>query len=345
MAQKKFSGLSSEWKLFALLLSIALVSVLVGAYELSPDALGQAFLGQASDIENYLVWQVRMPRILMAIVVGGGLATTGAAIQGLFRNPLAEPTLIGITSGAMLFAVIALVFNGLIAASLPLFIQQSAVGISAFLGALTTTVLVYKVANWRGSTNVTTMLLAGIAITSLAGAFTGLMIYSSDEQQLRDITFWTMGSIAGANWTQLLLCGPTTIIGCYFLQRDALALNAFLLGEREASHLGFDVQKIKRRIIIWTALVVGVCISLTGLIGFVGLVIPHLIRLRMGTDYRQLIVCSLLLGGSFLLAADSIARTIVAPAELPIGILTAMVGAPFFIWLLLRQQKLSSGQI
>jgi iron complex transport system permease protein len=325
--------------LTVLLFLAAGASVWIGAYELAPETLLRALTGRASRLDNYLIWEVRLPRIVLAILVGGGLAITGAAVQGLFRNPLAEPTFIGITSGAMLFAVVALVFNYALFTGLSALWLQFSVSIAAFAGALVATWLVYTVAVQNGYLNVTTMLLAGIAVTALAGAFTGLLIYRSDEQQLRDITFWTLGSLAGANWLQVAVCGPITLVGSYFLRRDALALNAFLLGEREAAHLGFRIQAIKRRVIAWTALIVGVCISVTGLIGFVGLVIPHLLRLRLGTDYRRLLSGSLLLGASFLVLADSLARTIVAPAELPIGILTALVGAPFFIWLLVRGRQ------
>lgn len=338
----RITGSISIVSLLGMLLLISLASVLVGAYELDLEKLGQVLVGEGSRVENYLVWQVRLPRVVLAVAVGGGLAITGAATQGLFRNPLAEPTLIGITSGAMLFAVLALVFNVVVVAFLPVILQQFAVSLFAFFGALLTTILVYRIAKRGGKVNVAAMLLSGIAIAALTGAFTGMLIYVSDEDQLRDITFWTLGSLGGANWTQVLICLPVTLIGGFFLQQNALALNAFLLGEREASQLGFNVQKIKRQIIICVALIVGVSISFTGLIGFVGLVIPHLVRLQLGTDYRKLMACSFLLGGSFLLAADTIARTIVAPAELPIGILTALVGAPFFIWLLLRQRRLTN---
>jgi iron complex transport system permease protein len=326
--------------LLTVLLLLALgLGVGAGAFALSPGELWAALLGRADAQQVFLVWEVRIPRMLLAVAVGSALAYTGAATQGLFRNPLAEPTLIGVTSGAMLFAAGALVLSKSWMMMLAPWLQQFAVSLAAFCGALLTTTMVYRLGASSGRVSVATLLLAGIAIAALAGAGTGLLTYWSSENQLRDLTFWSLGSLGGANWVQLGLVLPVVLIGGYFLQRDALALNAFLLGEREAAQLGFDVNRVKRRVIVWVALIVGVCISLTGLIGFVGLVIPHLLRLWQGTDYRRLIVYSALLGASFLLAADTLARTIVSPGELPIGILTALVGAPFFLWLLLRQRR------
>lgn len=325
--------------LAALLLLLFVVGIFVGAYDLEAASLWRALLGRGERLEEFLVWEVRIPRLLLAAIVGGGLAITGAATQGLFRNPLAEPTLIGVTSGAMLFAVIMLVLSSVLIPALPEWAQQAGVSMAAFVGALATTAIVYRLAAGRSRLNVATMLLAGIAVAALAGAVTGLLIYQSSDSELRDITFWTLGSLGGANWTQVAVAFPVVMVGIYFLRRDALALNAFLLGEKEAEQLGFRVDRIKRRVIVWTALLVGVCISLTGLIGFVGLIIPHLLRLWRGTDYRRLLLHSALLGACFLLAADTLARTVVAPAELPIGILTALVGAPFFLWLLLRERR------
>lgn len=327
--------------LFILLALALLVGVGVGAYELPVNELWAALSGRAGTLETFLIWQVRVPRLLLAVVVGGALAITGAATQGLFRNPLAEPTLIGVTSGAMLFAAGTLVLSNHWMQSFPVWAQQLSVSIAAFVGALVTTGIVYRLAASRGRINVATLLLAGIAIAALAGAGTGLLVYQSSESELRDLTFWSLGSLGGANWGQVIMALPVVVTGTYFLQRDALALNAFLLGEREAAQLGFAVDRVKRRVIVWVALLVGVCISLTGLIGFVGLIIPHLLRLWRGTDYRKLLAYSALLGASFLLLADTLARTMVAPAELPIGILTALVGAPFFLWLLLRQRRKS----
>lgn len=325
--------------LFTLLAVSLLAGIVTGAYELSIGELWLALTGDAPAMEQFLVWRVRLPRLLLAVVVGAALAMTGAATQGLFRNPLAEPTLIGVTSGAMLFAVGMLVLSVQLLEGLPVWVQQAGVSFAAFLGALLTTGIVYRLAAGRGRLNVATMLLAGIAIAALTGAVTGLLIYQSDESQLRDITFWSLGSLSGASWTQVAIAAPVVAVGGFFLRRDALALNAFLLGEREAAQLGFSVERVKKRVILWTALIVGVCISLTGLIGFVGLVIPHVLRLWAGTDYRRLLLYSGLLGASFLLLADTLSRSIVSPAELPIGILTALVGAPFFLWLLLRERR------
>jgi iron complex transport system permease protein len=324
--------------LLCLLAAMLAGGLMAGAYDLATQDILRSLFGRGAELENFLIWQVRMPRLILAVVVGGALAITGAATQGLFRNPLAEPTLIGVTSGAMLFAVGMLVLSARLLTGMPLWVQQLGVSLAAFVGALLTTGLVYRLSTGRGKLNVATMLLAGIAVAALTSAITGLLIYQSTEAELRDITFWSLGSLGGANWNQIAVAAPLVLIGSYFLRRDALALNAFLLGEREAAQLGFSVDKVKRRVIVWTALIVGVCISLTGLIGFVGLIIPHLLRLWQGTDYRRLLLCSGLLGASFLLGADTLARTVVAPAELPIGILTALVGAPFFLWLLLRER-------
>ncbi|MEL6864125.1 MAG: iron ABC transporter permease, partial [Bacteroidota bacterium] len=263
----------------------------------------------------------------------------GASIQGLFRNPLADQTLIGVSSGAMLFAVVAIMLFGTALAEYSAFLHQSAVSIAAFIGGVVTTYTVYLLSQKHGRTSVMTMLLAGIAISAFAAAITGIFVYLSDNQQLRDITFWTMGSVGGASWKQVIIVFPVVFLGTYFLDRHAKALNSIMLGEREAMYLGVPVEKVKSRIILLTALIVGVCISMSGLIGFVGLIIPHLLRLIKGSDYRYLLRSSALVGALFLVMADTLARTIIAPAELPIGILTAIVGAPFFLWLLVQQRR------
>jgi iron complex transport system permease protein len=338
------SLLSLPILLFLLIISI-IGATFLGAYQTSFAEVGQAmvnFLNGKNNAITYLIFHIRLPRILLAGLVGGGLAVAGAAIQGLFRNPLAEPSLIGITSGAMLFAVSSIVLMGSFLATFSAIFQQATVSIFAFIGGLLTTYLVYFLSSKHGRTNVMTMLLAGIAITAFAAAITGIFIFLSDDQQLRDITFWSLGSVSSASWIQLGITAPIVLIGTFLLNTHAKSLNAILLGEKEATYLGIKVERVKSQIILITALIVGVSIAMTGIIGFVGLIIPHFLRLIFGTDYRFLLKGSALLGAIFLIIADTLARTIIAPAELPIGILTALVGAPFFLWLLLQMQRKNS---
>ena len=328
------------------LIICALGSLMVGAYPLSFAELGKImgsfFTGQGTDQATYLIFHIRLPRIILAITTGAGLAITGAAIQGLFRNPLADPTLIGVSSGAVLFAVLAIVLLSSVLAPLVPWLQQATVTVAAFIGSIITTFLVYRIAKNRQTVSVVTMLLAGIAISALASAVVGFMLFISDDQQLRDITFWTLGSLSGASWLSVLSAAPLVALGTILLCRQAREINALLLGEKEAAYLGVEVERIKTLVIIISALIVGVCISLTGIIGFVGLVIPHFLRLIFGGNYRSLLPYSALAGAIFLLATDSLARTIVAPAELPLGIITAIIGAPFFLWLIYRSQKNSA---
>lgn len=338
--------LLSTWQQRLLLLSLLLLALLSGltsgAYATPARDVLQVLLSGLSanaDPVHYLVWHIRLPRLLLAALVGAGLSVTGAAVQGIFRNPLAEPSLIGITSGAMLAAVVAIVSMGSWLGSAAAFLHQSVVALFAFGGGLTTTYLVYRLSTLHGRTDVTTMLLAGIAITALAGAVTGLLITSSDDEQLRDITFWSLGSCSAASWGQVAVIAPVVLLGTAMLLRHARALNAILLGEKEALYLGFEVERIKRQIVFWVALMVGACIAMTGIIGFVGLIVPHFLRLIVGVDYRQLLPLSALLGAAFLVQVDTWSRTLLAPTELPIGVLTAIVGSPFFIWLLLRWQR------
>jgi iron complex transport system permease protein len=268
--------------------------------------------------------------------VGAVLAILGAVMQGLFRNPLADPSLIGVSGGASVGASIVIVVAG--GAMLSPLAGLSMVALGAFIGGVITTLLVYRVATSSLGTSVTTMLLAGIAIGAIAGAFNSLLSYFSDNQMLRQISVWQMGNLGGANWQKASLMAAVSLIIFALLPSHAKSLNAFLLGESEARHLGIDVQRIKRQLIFLTALGVGVSVALAGLIGFVGLVIPHMVRLLIGPDHRALLPASALAGASLLLIADSIARVVVLPAELPTGILTALLGAPFFVVLLLKQR-------
>lgn len=333
--------------LIGLLVISFIVGLKLGAYKTGYSDIFRAiisfFSSEPAEKVDYVIFNIRFPRVLMAGLTGAGLAVSGAAIQGLFRNPLADHTLIGVSNGAMLFAVLAIILGGTFFSGISEIFQSLTIGAFAFVGGILTTFLVFALASKGGITSVTTMLMAGIAISSFTAAFAGIFIYLSDDQQLRDITFWTMGSFAGSNWVKLYIVSPVIVSGMIMLFRLARPLNAILLGEAEASYIGVPVQKVKLSVIVYSSLIVGVCISVTGIIGFVGLIIPHFIRLINGTDYRFLLKSSALLGALFVIFADSIARTIIAPAELPIGIITAMIGAPFFLWLLIqkRNKKLS----
>ena len=290
---------------------------------------------EPSQIQS-IIMEIRLPRLILALLVGAVLAILGAVMQGLFRNPLADPSLIGVSGGASVGASIVIVTAG--GAMLSPLAGLSMVALGAFIGGVITTLLVYRVATSSLGTSVTTMLLAGSAICAIAGAFNSLLSYFSDNQMLRQISVWQMGNLGGANWQKASLMAAVSLIIFSLLPSHAKSLNAFLLGESEARHLGIDVQRIKRQLIFLTALGVGVSVALAGLIGFVGLVIPHMVRLLIGPDHRALLPASALAGASLLLIADSIARVVVLPAELPTGILTALLGAPFFVVLLLKQR-------
>ncbi len=288
--------------------------------------------------DRIIVQEIRLPRMVLGMLVGAALAVSGAVMQGLFRNPLADPGIVGVSAGAGLGAILAIVLGG--GALAPVFSVFGiyAVPFAAFLGGLGTTLLLYRVATRGGRTSVATMLLAGIALGALAGAASGLLVYIADDNQLRDLTFWGLGSLAGATWTKVFAAGPIialAIIAAPFLARG---LNGLALGEAAAGHIGIRVQRMKNVAIVVVAAATGSAVAVSGGIGFVGIVVPHLLRLMIGPDHRYLLPASALLGATLLLLADAVSRTIVAPAELPIGIITAAVGAPFFLWVLLRRR-------
>ena len=288
--------------------------------------------------ETAVIHSIRLPRALMAATVGAGLAVSGAAMQGLFRNPLADPGLLGVSGGAALAAVSWIVFGGVIAEAIPLLNHRYALPLFAFIGSALASLSVFLIADRRGS-SVALLLLTGIAINAITGAMTGLMVYAADDEQLRSFTFWTMGSLANGTWSNLSFIAPiilcTVIISPFF----ANGLNALLLGDSEARHLGHSPERLKVQVILLVSLSVGAAVAFCGMIGFVGLVVPHLIRLVVGPDHRVLLPASALLGASLLLLADMLARSIVSPAELPIGLLTASLGGPFFLWLIAKQHR------
>ena len=318
---------------------VALLSLTVGTVSISWVEALRAVVGSSSTTQiDTILFDIRLPRILLAIFVGAVLATTGAVMQGLFRNPLADPSLIGVSSGASVGASLMIVTAGGFIQGGAL-VGLSLVSIGAFVGGFTATLLVYRLATSGMGTSVTTMLLAGIAIGALAGALNSLLSYFSDNDMLRQISLWQMGNLSGASWLKVSIMGVVAILLMGLFPRDSRALNALLLGESEARHLGINVQRVKRRLIVLTALGVGVSVAVAGLVGFVGLIMPHIIRLMIGPDHRWLIPASGLAGAILLVVADSLARVVVIPSELPTGILTAILGAPFFVALLLQQRK------
>lgn len=326
----------------ALLLLVMGAGLVVGASDASLGRLVAHWAGAAVDPalvqrDRLVLLDIRLPRVLLAGLVGAGLAVSGVLMQGLFRNPLADPGLVGVSSGAGLGAVLVIVLGGTALAPLVGLLGIYGLQVAAFAGGLATTALLYGIATRGGRTEVATLLLAGIAIAAMVGAIMGLMIYVASDAQLRDFTFWSLGSLAGANWQKVAASAPLILAAIGAALTLGAGLNALTLGEATARHLGTDVERLKRLAIVAVAAATGAAVAVSGGIGFVGIVVPHLIRLRIGPDHRYLVPAAALFGAAFLIGADTVSRLVVAPAELPIGIVTAAVGGPFFLWLLLRR--------
>lgn len=342
----RLSGRTVLAGLAVLLVVSLIISSQQGAFALSGlDLLGslwRTITGLVTDVEPSgadLVFQhIRLPRLLLAIMSGAALALSGALMQGLFRNPLADPGLIGVSSGAALAASLVIVMGSLWLPGLPTGLGSWTLMVAAFGGGLLVTAVIYTFAQSSRGVRVGLMLLAGVAINALASAGLGLLNFMATDEQLRSLTFWLLGSLGNARWAAVLLVCVATVIGLVFGLRLARPLNALALGEAQAVLLGVPVERVKRQAILVTALTVGAVTATTGIIGFIGLVAPHAVRLMAGPNHRIVLPGSALLGASLVLLADGVARTIVQPAELPLGVLTACVGVPFFL-LLLRAFK------
>ncbi len=320
---------------------IAIASITVGPMNISFTDSLRGLIGAHSELAPHIqlvINEIRLPRTFLCMFIGAILAICGVVMQGLFRNPLAEPGIIGVSAGAALGGAFAIVVFAEFSQNHPQLMNLAALPLFAFLGGALTTVLVYWLGTNKFGTSVTIMLLAGVAISALSGAAIGFLNFSADDQMLRDLTLWSMGSLAGANWAGIGLASVTLVVLLFWFHKKAMSLNALLLGESEARHLGVPVQKLKRQLILLSAVGVGVTVSICGAIGFIGLVIPHLGRMLAGPDHRTLLPISALLGALLLTCADMIARVLLAPAELPVGIVTALIGAPFFIYLLFQQR-------
>jgi iron complex transport system permease protein len=288
--------------------------------------------------DQLVLWSIRLPRIVLAMTIGAMLAIGGAVMQGLFRNPLADPALVGVSSGGALAAAASIVIGDrLLAGGWP-GMPFELLPIAAFFGALAATWALYHIATRDDRTSIAIFLLGGLAIAALTNAGIGLLVFIADDRQLRDITFWLLGSLSGATWTKAAILIPFLIVMLVAIPLIARGLDLLALGETEAFHMGVEVERLKRASILLVSAITGAAVAFAGVIGFAGIVVPHLLRLVIGPGHRLLLPASVCLGATLMLAADTCARTMAAPAEVPIGILTALVGAPFFLAVLLRQR-------
>lgn len=336
----------------ALLLVAILASLAIGPVVIPPAEIVAILADAARGLrpeagtamrDAVVVLDIRLPRTALAALVGASLAVAGAVLQGVFRNPLADPGLVGVSTGAALAAVLWIVFGSAAAGFLPPLVFAFALPLSAFFGGLVSTILLYRLATREGRTSVAMLLFAGIALGALAAAGTGLVIFVASDQQLREFTFWTLGSAGGATWAKVGVALPffaALLGGALWLARG---LDALALGEAEAYHVGIDTQRLKRVAIVLVAAGVGAAVAIAGVIGFIGLVVPHLLRLSAGPMHGRLILGCALLGGALLTASDIAARTVATPAEVPIGVVTAILGAPYFLYLVHRNRAALGG--
>lgn len=326
--------------LVLLLLAALLLGVALGPVALPPQVTLAILLKQIgvplevafTQQQETVLWVIRLPRVLLGALVGAAMAVAGALLQGVFRNPLADPGLVGVSSGAALGAVAVIVLS---VAPLGVFTLPFV----AFVSGTLTTWLVYRLAQQGGRTNITTLLLVGLALNALAGATTGLFTYFASDPQLRSIVFWTMGGLGGALWPTLLGAAPFVLLALLLAPLLGHALNLFALGEAEARHLGVEVEHVKRATVLLAALATGASVAVAGPIGFIGLIVPHIVRLLVGPDHRSLLPACALGGATLLILADLLARTLLAPAEIPVGLITAFAGGPFFLALILRARR------
>jgi iron complex transport system permease protein len=286
--------------------------------------------------EQLVLLDIRMPRLLLGMFVGAALALAGAMMQGMFRNPLADPGLIGVSSGAALAAVATIALgNGLAAPWIRTF-GAYALPFSAFIGGFATTMILIAAINRQGTLSLAALLLAGIALAAFNTALIGLIAFASNDRELRDLTLWMLGSLSGASWAKVVAVLPFALFVGLALPRLTRGLNGLLLGEAEAFHLGINVERTKRIVVVATSAAVGAAVAVSGILGFVGIVVPHIVRLLAGPDHRVVLPASALFGATLLLCADICARMLVAPAELPLGVVTAMIGAPIFLHMIVR---------
>jgi iron complex transport system permease protein len=334
--------------LLALVLAGMLVlSAAIGAFSFTPSEMfryvGQGFgwmqTTDADALDRNVFLRLRLPRVILSALTGAVLGVSGALMQGLFRNPIVEPGLTGTSSGAAFGAALVFVFGGRGAVAFTSALGSLAVPFVAFLGAFAATILVYRLSSSFGKVNIFTLLLAGIAVNAVCAAGTGFLSYVARDPQARNIVFWNLGTFTTADWRGVELVGVVFLLCFFWVQRHGKSLNALMLGESEATYLGIDPQRLILSLLVINTLMVAVTTAMVGVIAFIGLVIPHLLRIMKSSDYNFLLPASALLGAVIMTAIDIVARIVIPPAELPIGIITAVVGAPVFLWVLLRQQQ------
>ncbi|EGY28168.1 HmuU [Candidatus Regiella insecticola 5.15] len=321
--------------LFVLLILLIIGSSNLGALPLSFRTLWHSSF---DDIAWQIWLNIRLPRVLLAILIGFALATSGAVMQGLFRNPLADPGLLGISSGAALFVALVIVMPFTFSITFTFYSHV----IAAFIGGLLISLLILSFSR-TGQGRLSSLLLIGIAINALCGAAVGILSYFSNDQQLRQFSLWMMGSLSQVQWPMLGLAAAFIIPTMVITLLQAHKLNLLQLGDEEAHYLGINIQQTKSRFLLLSTLLVSTAVALSGIIGFIGLVVPHLIRMHLGADHRWLLPGAALGGACLLLSADTLARTLVAPSEMPVGLITSLIGGPYFLWLILRQQEPLSG--
>lgn len=324
--------------LFVALVASIVAGVALGAVSVAPAdviaALGRALRGTQEGMADTLIVGVRLPRVALAALVGASLAGAGTLYQALFRNPLADPYILGVSSGAGLGAMIAFVLTAGATA-----LRFGAVPLAAFLGATLTLALVVRLASRRGRLDATSLLLAGVALSyTLAAATSFLMVYA--REQMAAIIYWMMGGFASASWPYVAMIAPMFLLGIALPLLSTRELNLMLLGDERAGHLGLSVERFKLLMLGAASLLTAAAVAVAGSIGFVGLMVPHMVRIVLGPDHRRLLPASLLAGAIVMVLADLLARTILAPVEIPVGIVTALLGGPFFIWLLVRGERL-----
>ena len=322
------------WLMVLLLVALTLFATTLGAMRLPLASIWPS----GDEVLRHIWLTIRLPRVLLALLVGSALALSGCVMQGLFRNPLADPGLLGISSGAAL----AVAFWLVLPISAPVLVALYAPMLAAFIGSLAVMAVIFVLSK-AGDGSLSRLLLVGIAINALCGALVGMLSWISNDAQLRQLSLWGMGSLGQAEWPTLLVSATLIIPSSLVMWWMAARLNLLQLGDEEAHYLGVNVRVLQRVLLLCSAVLVAASVAISGVIGFIGLVVPHLMRMWLGPDHRGLIPGSLLAGAILLLIADTLARTVAAPAEMPVGLLTSLLGAPWFLWLIFRQERSPHG--